>query len=142
MYAAAAGFVASDADAVFARHQSLYLRVGVGVFAANLIVGKIKNAGQAVYARARTWLRDDMLDGQRVPLPPAASPDRSIAALLLRMARAANSDQAPPGLVVDSPAMYGGSPAVLGVALEPPAGACASTEGGGRAGRVRTGRLC
>ena len=26
-YAAAAGFVASDADAVFARHQSLYLRL-------------------------------------------------------------------------------------------------------------------
>ena len=85
--AAAAGFVASDADAVFARHQSLYLRAGAGVFAANLIVGKIKNSGQAIYARARTWLRDDMLDGRKVPLPPAASPERSIAALLLRQAR-------------------------------------------------------
>ena len=87
LYAAAAGFVASDADGVFARHQSLYLCAGVGVFAANLIVGKIKNAGQAVYTRARTRLRDDMLDGQQVPRPPAASRERSIAALLLRMAR-------------------------------------------------------
>jgi hypothetical protein len=57
------------------------------VFAANLILGRIKNGGQAVYARVRTWLRDDMLDGRQVPLPPASSPERSVAALLLRMAR-------------------------------------------------------
>jgi hypothetical protein len=105
---------------VFARHQSLYLRAGVGVFAANLIVGKIKNAGQAVYTRARTRLRDDMLDGQQVPRPPAASRERSIAALLLRMAReqqkpknfgddSAGFDRAVPlVLVADSPAKGAG----------------------------------
>ena len=63
-----------------------------------------------------------MLDDQRVPLAAAPAPAQSFAAWLLRMARAANSDQAPPGLVVDSPAKRdGGSLIVLGAALEPPA---------------------
>lgn len=91
MYAAAtAGFAGADVDIAFKRHQSFYLRAGEGAFACNLILGKLKNGGQAVYARAKTWLHastPSMLDGQRVPLPPASSPERSIAALLLRLAR-------------------------------------------------------
>ena len=98
--------MASDADAVFARHQSLYLRAGAGVFAANLIVGKIKEqrSGHLRPMRAHTWLRDDMLLNGEVPLPPAAIPEQSIAALLLRMVRASTNSVdrvVPPRLTAD-----------------------------------------
>jgi hypothetical protein len=95
--------------------KSLYLRAGPGVFAANLILGRLRNDVQVVYARARTWLRNDMLDSQKVPLPPATSPEQSVATLLMQQARSneihnESFDRAAPlALAVDSPASVRGS---------------------------------
>ena len=85
------------------------------MFAANLIFGKIKNGGgQAIYARARTWLRNEMLEPRQEPLPPAASPERSVAALLLRMARAANAgDRATPPRLAATVTANGVGPALI-----------------------------
>jgi hypothetical protein len=90
LFEAAGGFAGADAAAVFERHQNFYLKAGPGVFAASLVLGQLESGVQVVYARPRTWLQNSLLDDQRVPLPPAAAPEKSIAALLLRMARNSN----------------------------------------------------
>ena len=83
LFEAAAHFAAADIEQAVVNDRSLYLPAGPGVFACDLIRGKLKNEGRVIYARCRTWLANTMLDAKQKPLRPAASPSASVATLLL-----------------------------------------------------------
>ena len=92
LFEAAACFAAADKDEVFANNRSFYLRSGPGAFSAELILGRIQSTGaRAVYARARTFFTEPMLEPQQQPLAPAATPANSVATLLLSFARELDS---------------------------------------------------
>jgi hypothetical protein len=83
LFNAASNFVSADADIV--REQintgkSVYLRAGAGSFACTIVGAKTPDESkQFTYARSRTWLRDDMLGSDQIPLPPAPTPAESVA---------------------------------------------------------------
>ena len=146
LYETVAGFAGADVDVIFACHQSLYLRAGAGVFAANLIFRQNQEWWRpAIYARARTWLRNEMLEPRQSPLPPAAiAEERSVAALLFRMARAANAgDQGDTATLGCHSHGHGVGPALIKVTSGPllPSGEQSTgCRGGRRADRICPGR--
>jgi hypothetical protein len=93
LFAAASAFTAADQqDVAFAlvNRQSIYLASGPGVFACDVISGKIEDSGKRlVFALARTWLADEMPEQGQTPLKPAPTPDCTVAAMLLAIAREA-----------------------------------------------------
>jgi hypothetical protein len=90
LFEAALNFVSADAGTV--RDQintdtSVYLRAGAGCFSSTIIGATTPDrTKQYTYARAKTWLRDDMLGGDQLPLPPAPTPEDSVALDLWRWA--------------------------------------------------------
>jgi hypothetical protein len=116
LFAAASAFTAADQqDVAFAlvRRETIYLISGPGCFACDVIAGRIKDTGRRlVFARARTWLNDEMLDQEQLPLKPAPTPDCTVAAMLLAIAREATAAPAPT-LRPNSPPRSG-----VGVTLE------------------------
>ncbi len=91
LYEAARNFTAADAQDVWqclASGQTIYLASGPGVFACEVINGKVKDSGHPmIFARARTWLNDTMLELEQLPLKPAPTPQSTVATMLLRIAR-------------------------------------------------------
>lgn len=89
LFEAAQGYVAADVNAVLANPTALSLRAGRGAFVADLIYGTLANNDNqhCLYARARTWLADEMLDEKQRLLPVAEQPQNSIAMLLLQQSR-------------------------------------------------------
>jgi hypothetical protein len=90
LFEAALNFVSADADIVRAQinnNESVYLRAGSGCFACTVIGAQTTDRSKKfTYARARTWLHDDMLGTDQVPLPPAPTPAQSVALNLWRWA--------------------------------------------------------
>jgi hypothetical protein len=99
LFEAARNFSAADrADVWFAlvNRLTIYLAAGPGAFAADVISGKIEDSGKRlVFARARTWLADAMLERKQTPLKPAGAADCTVAAMLLAFAREATPSAAP-----------------------------------------------
>jgi hypothetical protein len=99
LFAAANSFTAADRLDVWqamVSRDSIYLAAGPGAFACDVVSGRIKDSGtRLVFARARTWLADDMLDCEQTPLKPAPTPQCTVAAMLLAIAREATPAPAP-----------------------------------------------
>jgi hypothetical protein len=119
LFEAASNFTAADRVDVWqalVRRDSIYLAAGPGAFACDVISGRIEDSGKRlVFARARTWLGDDMLDREQTPLKPAPAPDSTVAAMLLAIAREATPAAAstfrpdcPPGLGVGADVAHPG----------------------------------
>jgi hypothetical protein len=88
LFEAAAVFAGADAEPLLAACAApMYLRTAGGAFAAHLILGKVEDGPQVFYARARTWLRADMLSAFQAPPVLAPDPGRTIAAMILKHAR-------------------------------------------------------
>jgi hypothetical protein len=116
LFEAASAFTAADEqDVSFAlvKRETIYLISGPGCFACDVIAGRIKDSGKRlVFARARTWLNDEMLEQAQTPLKPAPTPDCTVAAMLVAIAREATAAPAPT-LRPNSPPRSG-----VGVTLE------------------------
>jgi hypothetical protein len=99
LFAAASAFTVADQEDValaLVHRDTIYLASGPGAFAAEVIGGKIKDSGRRlVFARARTWLADAMLDNEQLPLKPAPTADSTVAAMVLAIARHAERAPAP-----------------------------------------------
>jgi hypothetical protein len=62
-----------------------------------VINGKVKDSEhRLIFARARTWLNDTMLELTQTPLKPAPTPQSTVATMLLRLAREAPRQAATP----------------------------------------------
>jgi hypothetical protein len=107
LFEAASSFTAADEqDVSFAlvKRETIYLISGPGAFAADVIAGKIKDSGKRlVFARARTWLADEMLEQEQLPLKPAPAPQCSVASMLLLIARHAERAAPAPTFRPDGP---------------------------------------
>ena len=58
----------------------IYLRAGPGAFARGVIGGKTPSGSRTfIFARAQTWLHDDMLGPDQIMLARAAMPELSVA---------------------------------------------------------------
>jgi hypothetical protein len=90
LFEAANAFTAADQEDValaLVHRDTIYLSSGPGVFACDVIAGKIKDSDKRlVFARARTWLNDAMLEQAQTPLKPAPTADCTVAAMVLAIA--------------------------------------------------------
>jgi hypothetical protein len=91
LFDAADAFAAADYQEAFDRNHSFYLAAGGGAFGAELIMGQLKETNaRTIYSRARTFFTNKMANwNRRRLLKPAASPERTVAAMLLSLARTA-----------------------------------------------------
>jgi hypothetical protein len=96
LFAAGVAFMSASAAAVRrANDATVFVAAGPGAF-----VGEIINAAAGerrfTYFRARTWLSEDMLGPDQVPLPAATNPDETMMLALWRdRARAARFSPTP-----------------------------------------------
>jgi hypothetical protein len=86
LFQAGLAFLAADADAVVPHvgtDSRVYLPAGDGAFAATIVGARTTDGQQHfIYARAGTWLSAAMLKPDQIPLPRAASAERTVALAL------------------------------------------------------------
>jgi hypothetical protein len=89
VFMAANSFLAANADAVrpqIGTDTSVYLPAGPGAFAATVIGARTPDNRHYIYARARTWLRANMLGPDQTFLPKAQTAEDAVALALWRWA--------------------------------------------------------
>jgi hypothetical protein len=90
LFEAGREFLVADAEEVLDRFDhghSIYLRTGPGAFAGTVIWGKdVTSRSTCLFARPSTWLTDEMMGRDQVPLGPAKESSASVAELVLQIA--------------------------------------------------------
>jgi hypothetical protein len=90
LFEVAAVFAAADFSSVvnvMVKQRSIYLPAGDGVFAGDVVRGRIEKTDKVLwYCRPRTYFTAAMMASHHRPIAAASSPDRSVAAAVLQIA--------------------------------------------------------